>query len=88
MQIDDIIVVRFTKEDNPQHLYEIYTKDFGNCNAWWDQKHLYQCLLDLWFSYGFADHQVERRFIAMELPKIEEFHDDVMTHECRGALID
>jgi|WetSurMetagenome_2_1015567.scaffolds.fasta_scaffold1020016_1 hypothetical protein len=85
-KIVDIIVARFTQEDDPQYLYGTYNKDFGNCNSWWDKKHLYQCLLDLWFTYGFADHDIERRFISIELPKIKEFQDDVMIHEARGAI--
>ena len=36
-KVTEMIVVEFTKEHNPQHLYQKYDKDIGNCLSDWDR---------------------------------------------------
>ena len=67
----------------PLKLDKLFMKSVGQCNCWWDKSNIYQVILDLFFQYGFADMEGQKRFIEIELKKIKCLKDDLLAHKKR-----
>ena len=76
-QINDIEVAEFTPERDPQHLYNHYSYDAGNCFSSWDKMSLNALVIDLFYRYGFENKDIATSFL-LKASKIKEFHDEMM----------
>jgi len=74
-KISEIIVAEFTEEKNPQHLYETYSFDVGNCNRNWDKWSLLPLLINFIYTFGFENEAVKLSLLE-SLMKIKEFRDE------------
>ena len=72
--ITDFLVSPFTKEHNPQNLYQRFDKDLGNCDSGWD-KWKFSDVLGEFFSNYSLPKPIKKR-ILQELIKITEFRED------------
>jgi hypothetical protein len=76
LKITETIVAEFTEENDPQHLYDKYGYDTGNCFSYWDRMTLLGDIMHIIFYYGFHDKKAERQFLK-EILKIKELRDGV-----------
>lgn len=74
--INEIEVVEFTEQHDPQHLYNKYSYDVGNCLSNWDRMTLHQLTIDLFCFYDFASTEVKLKYLK-EMMKIKEFRKEV-----------
>lgn len=74
--ITEIEVAEFSEQNDPQHLYNKYSYDVGNCLSNWDKMTLHQLSIDLFCFYDFATREVKRQYLK-EMMKIKEFRQEV-----------
>lgn len=76
LKIKETLVAEFTEENNPQHLYDKYGYDTGNCYGNWDKMNLLGDIMHIIFYYGFHNREAEIQFLK-EILKIKELRDEV-----------
>jgi hypothetical protein len=65
----------------PFYLYKVFSSDIGNCNDYWNETNIYEIFIDLIHNYDFETIELKQRFIDYELPKIEEFRKNTLSHK-------
>jgi len=73
--ITELIVAKFTEEDNPQYLYKKYSSDVGNCLAGWDNWLISDILFSIFIQHGSIDAKSRIKNFR-ELLKIKEVYED------------
>lgn len=74
-KITDILVARFKKPDENQHLYKEYSQDIGNCLSEWKTWTLSDVLIQLFIFYEISSNL--RIKTLMELSKIYEWRKNL-----------
>jgi len=100
LQIDAILVAEFDNKSEtckkreyhhrkapseyPYYLYDYFMSDLGNCMAGWDDMELYPVIIGLLFTDEFSSHDLLKRFLDIELMKIDEYRKDMIRY---GSLM-
>ena len=71
-QITDLIVVEFTKENDPQYLYKKYTFDIGNCLSQWNKISIARLIFDIFVRYDFVNEEAKIDAWDNQFLKIKE----------------
>jgi len=73
--ITDFLVEEFTPQNNPQHLYDFYKKDIGNCLHNWEDWTLALILKKFLIEYGIS--QSEKYGFIANLCKVDEWRKEL-----------
>ena len=79
-QISDLLVVEFTENNNPMHLYGKYDLDVGNCLSSWNRVTVAFIIFDFFACNTFASEDVKEAIWDNEFRKIKEIVEQLNYH--------